>query len=66
MAAGDEAPHDLTVLISKAAYDRAMLKSVIEIAALLTLLVFFAVGCCLFYTRCGTLSGSRTRAAARR
>ena len=51
VAAGDEAPHDLTVLISKVAYDRAMLKSVIEIAALLTLLVFFAVGCCLFYTR---------------
>ena len=51
VAAGDEGPHDLTVLISKAAYDRAMLKSVIEIAALLTLLVFFAVGCCLFYTR---------------
>ena len=51
VAAGDEVPHDLTVLISKAAYDRAMLKSVIEIAALLTLLVFFAVGCCLFYTR---------------
>ena len=51
VAAGDEAPHDLTVLISKAAYDRAMLKSVIEIAALLTLLVFFAVGCCLLYTR---------------
>ena len=51
VAVGDEAPHDLTVLISKAAYDRAMLKSVIEIAALLTLLVFFAVGCCLFYTR---------------
>lgn len=51
VAVGDEAPHDLTVLISKAAYDRAMLKSVIEIAALLTLLVFFAVSCCLFYTR---------------
>lgn len=51
VAVGDVAPHDLTVLISKAAYDRAMLKSVIEIAALLTLLVFFAVGCCLFYTR---------------
>ena len=51
VAVGDEAPHDLTVLISKAAYDRAMLKSVIEIATLLTLLVFFAVGCCLFYTR---------------
>lgn len=51
VAVGDEAPHDLTVLISKATYDRAMLKSVIEIAALLTLLVFFAVGCCLFYTR---------------
>ena len=51
VAVGDEAPHDLTVLISKSAYDRAMLKSVIEIAALLTLLVFFAVGCCLFYTR---------------
>ena len=51
VAVGDEAPHDLTVLISKATYDRAMLKSGIEIAALLTLLVFFAVGCCLFYTR---------------
>ena len=51
VAVGDEAPHDLTVLISKSAYDRAMLKSVIEIAALLTLLVFFAAGCCLFYTR---------------
>ena len=51
VAAGDEAPHDLTVLISKAAYDRAMLKSGIEIAALLTLLVLFAVGCCLLYTR---------------
>ena len=51
VAVGDEAPHDLTVLISKAAYDRAMLKSGIEIAALLTLLVLFAVGCCLLYTR---------------
>lgn len=51
VAAGDEAPHDLTVLISKAAYDRAVLKSVIEIAALLTLLVLFAAGCCLFFTR---------------
>ena len=51
VAAGDEAPHDLTVLISKTAYDRAMLKSGIEIAALLTLLVLFAVGCCLLYTR---------------
>ena len=51
VAVGDEAPHDLTVLISKAAYDRAMLKSVIEIAALLMLLLFFAVSCCLFYTR---------------
>lgn len=51
VAVGDEAPHDLTVLISKATYDCAMLKSVIEIAALLTLLVFFAAGCCLFYTR---------------
>ena len=51
VAAGDEVPHDLTVLISKASYDRAILKSGIEIAALLTLLVFFAVGCCLFYTR---------------
>ena len=51
VAVGDEVPHDLTVLISKAAYDRAMLKSGIEIAALLTLLVLFAVGCCLFYTR---------------
>lgn len=51
VATGDEEPHVLTVLISKAAYDRAMLKSVIEIAVLLTLLVFFAVGCCLFYTR---------------
>ena len=51
VATGDEEPHVLTVLISKAAYDRAMLKSGIEIVALLTLLVFFAVGCCLFYTR---------------
>lgn len=51
VAVGDEAPHDLTVLLSKATYDRAMLKSGLEIAALLTLLVFFAVGCCLFYTR---------------
>lgn len=51
VATGDEEPHVLTVLISKTAYDRAMLKSVIEIAALLTLLVLFAAGCCLFYTR---------------
>ena len=51
VAVGDEAPHDLTVLISKAAYDRAMLKSVMEDAGVLMLLLFFAVSCCLFYTR---------------
>ena len=51
VAVGDEAPHDLTVLISKAAYDRSILKSGLEIAMLLMLLVFFAVVCCLFYTR---------------
>ena len=51
VAAGDEAPHDLTVLISKAAYDRALLKSRLEAAGVLMLLLFFAVSCCLFYTR---------------
>ena len=51
VAVGDEAPHDLTVLISKAAYDRAMLKSRLEAAGVLMLLLFFAVSCCLFYTR---------------
>lgn len=51
VAAGDEAPHDLTVLIPKRDYDRALLKSRLEAAGVLMLLLFFAVSCCLFYTR---------------
>lgn len=51
VAAGDEAPHDLTVLIPKSDYDRALLKSRLEAAGVLMLLSFFAVSCCLFYTR---------------
>ena len=51
VAAGDEAPHDLTVLIPKSDYDRALLKSRLEAAGVLMLLLFFAVSCCLFYTR---------------
>ena len=47
MADGDETPHALTVLIPKSTYDRIVLKSVAEIAAVLMLLV----GCCLLYTR---------------
>ena len=51
VATGDEAPHDLTVLIPKSDYDRALLKSRLEAAGVLMLLLFFAVSCCLFYTR---------------
>ena len=51
VADGDEAPHDLTVLIPKSDYDRALLKSRLEAAGVLMLLLFFAVSCCLFYTR---------------
>ena len=51
VAAGDEVPHDLTVLIPKSDYDRALLKSRLEDAGVLMLLLFFAVSCCLFYTR---------------
>lgn len=51
VAARDEAPHDLTVLIPKSDYDRALLKSRLEAAGVLMLLLFFAVSCCLFYTR---------------
>ena len=51
VAAGDEAPHDLTVLIPKSDYDRALLKSRLEAVGVLMLLLFFAVSCCLFYTR---------------
>ena len=51
VAAGDEAPHDLTVLIPKSDYDRALLKSRLEATGVLMLLLFFAVSCCLFYTR---------------
>lgn len=51
VAAGDEAPHDLTVLIPKSDCDRALLKSRLEAAGVLMLLLFFAVSCCLFYTR---------------
>ena len=51
VAAGDKAPHDLTVLIPKSDYDRAPLKSRLEAAGALMLLLFFAVSCCLFYTR---------------
>ena len=51
VAVGDEAPHDLTVLIPKSDYDRALLKSRLEAAGVLMLLLFFAVSCCLFYTR---------------
>lgn len=51
VAAGDEASPDLTVLIPKSDYDRALLKSRLEAAGVLMLLLFFAVSCCLFYTR---------------
>ena len=51
VAVGDEAPHDLTVLIPKSDYDRALLKSRLEATGVLMLLLFFAVSCCLFYTR---------------
>lgn len=51
VAVGDEAPHDLTVLIPKSDYNRALLKSRLEAAGVLMLLLFFAVSCCLFYTR---------------
>lgn len=51
VAVGDEAPHDLTVLIPKSDYDRALLKSRLEAAGVLMLLLFFAVSCCLFCTR---------------
>ena len=51
VAVVDEAPHDLTVLIPKSDYDRALLKSRLEDAGVLMLLLFFAVSCCLFYTR---------------
>ena len=50
-AGGDADPHVLTVLIPKSSYDRAVLRSALEIVALLMLLVFFTAGCCLFYTR---------------
>ena len=51
VAAGDEASPDLTVLIPKSDYDRALLKSRLEAAGVLMLLLFFAMSCCLFYTR---------------
>lgn len=50
-ASGDTDAHALTVLIPKSSYDKAILKSGLEIAALLMLLAFFGVVCCLFYTR---------------
>lgn len=50
-ASGDTEPHALTVLIPKQDYDRAMLQSRLEAAALLTLLLCFGVVCCLYYTR---------------
>ena len=50
-ASGDIEPHALTVLIPKRDYGRLLLKSKLEIGGLLMLLVFFAVGCCLLYTR---------------
>ena len=51
VASGDADPHALTVLIPKSSYDRAILKSALDIAVLLALLIFFTVVCCLFYTR---------------
>ncbi len=50
-ASGDRRPHTLTVLIPKHDYDRLLLKSRLETGGLLTLLLFFGVGCCLYYTR---------------
>ena len=50
-ASGDTEPHTLTVLIPKQDYDRAILQSRLEAAALLTLLLCFGVVCCLYYTR---------------
>ena len=47
MAVGDEAPHDLTVLLPKSDYDRDLLKSRLEAAGvllLLTVLAFNLVG----------------------
>ena len=50
-ASGDTQPHALTVLIPKTDYDRVLLKSTLEVAVLLMLLVFFGAVCCQYYTR---------------
>lgn len=50
-AVGDPVPHTLTVLISQDDYTNALMRSALEIGALLTLLIFFVAVCCLFYAR---------------
>lgn len=44
-------PHTLTVMIPKTDYDRAVKKTLLQNLILWSLLLFFAVSCCLYFSR---------------
>lgn len=44
-------PHALTVMIPKSDYDRAVTKTLLQNLFLWSLLLFFAVSCCLYFSR---------------
>lgn len=44
-------PHTLTVMIPKSDYDRAATKTLLQNLILWSLLLFFAVSCCLYFSR---------------
>jgi len=47
----NNAPHTLAVMTLKADYDRAVMKTVIQNIVLWALILFFAVSCCIYFSR---------------
>jgi len=44
-------PHTLAVMMQKADYDRAVMKSTLQNTVLWALILFFAISCCIFFSR---------------
>lgn len=44
-------PHTLTVMMPKADYDKAMTKNILQNLILWSLLLFFTISCCLYFSR---------------
>lgn len=50
LAAGDDAPHTLAVLLPQSDYHAAMARSTVQLLLLLVLLLTVGIACCIFYT----------------